>query len=383
MKLAPIRSQKAYEQALRRASQLITSEDLTELDELEIIQMLIEQWERERAPMTPPTALEAIQFRMAQEGLKPRDLEPYIGSRSRVSEVLSGARPLSIDMIRALHHHLGIPAASLIEPAAEGPDRPPAPSKSAQNKLRSLGIMRRSEEFPDFLARVSAGAPAAAMLRKTRTARTNAKTDQSALEAWCIGVILRADAIALAPPTMELNHQTARIIASLSAQPSGPLEANQLLARMGVALVILDHLPGTYLDGAALRRTDGAPVIALTLRHNRIDNFWFTLLHECAHVCLHLDGGRSVIVDDLDVKGSDGIESEADSFASEALIPSEFWADANRPNLTASGVIELANRANIHPAIVAGRWQREFGDYRRFSRMLGHGEVRRLFETPI
>ena len=378
---APLRSQRDHDRALKRAAALIDSSDPAELDELEVLQMLIERWEHDQIAVAPPTPLDAIQFRMAQDGLKPRDLEPYLGSRSRVSEVLSGTRPLSIDMIRALHHHLGIPAASLIGPEPETQDRYDAPSKAALNKLRSFGVMRRGEAFTDFLARSFAGVPSAAMLRKTRTARTNAKTDQSALTAWCGAVLLRADAVSPAPPTMALNHQSARTIASLSIHPNGPIEARHLLARMGVVLVTLDHLQGTYLDGAALRRSDGTPIVALTLRHDRIDNFWFTLLHECAHVCLHLGGDHSIIVDDLDVRGGDTTEAEADRFASDALIPPDLWIAANRVDLTPSDIVAVAARANVHPAIVAGRWQREHGDYRRFSRMLGHGEVRRLFAS--
>jgi len=71
-------------------------------------------------------------------------------------------------------------------------------------------------------------------------------------------------------------------------------------------------------DGAAICRGDGAPLIALTLRYDRLDNFWFTLLHEFAHVSCHLSGDTSVILDDLDVKGSDKIEAEADEFARNA-----------------------------------------------------------------
>ena len=83
---------------------------------------------------------------------------------------------------------------------------------------------------------------------------------------------------------------------------NGPLEARHQLVRMGAVLVTLDHRSGTYLGGGALRRTDGKPVVALTLRHDRVDNFWFTLLHQCAHVSLHLDRDRAIIVDDLDVR---------------------------------------------------------------------------------
>ena len=148
---------------------------------------------------------------------------------------------------------------------------------------------------------------------------------------------------------------------------------------MGIGFVTLEHLPGTYLDGAALRAPGRAPVIALTLRHDRLDNFWFTLLHEFAHVCLHLDARTTMIFDDLEVGGEEGIEAEADLFAQDALIAPQFWREADTVDLNPAGLVAIAERANVHPAVVAGRWQRRFGDYRRFSKLLGRGEVRAFF----
>jgi HTH-type transcriptional regulator/antitoxin HigA len=70
----------------------------------------------------------------------------------------------------------------------------------------------------------------------------------------------------------------------LSVLPDWSTRVRDTLAKLGVILITLEHLPGTFVDGAAICRGDGVPVIALTLRHDRVDNFWFTLLHEIAHV---------------------------------------------------------------------------------------------------
>ncbi len=171
----------------------------------------------------------------------------------------------------------------------------------------------------------------------------------------------------------------ARQLAKLSAHSDGPARARQALAEVGVVLVALDHLPGTFVDGAAICRRDGAPVIALTLRHDRIDNFWFTLMHEFAHVSCHLGEDTPLILDDLDVNSSDGIEAEADAFARNALIPNELWEDRRSESLDTDDVLAIAREAQVHPAIVAGRWRWEYGDYRRFSKLLGRGEVRLHF----
>ena len=82
----------------------------------------------------------------------------------------------------------------------------------------------------------------------------------------------------------------------------------------GIRFVVLRHLSWTYLDGAALRGPDRAPVVALSLRHDRLDHFWFSLTHELAHIMLHLDDEACVLLDDISLRdGSDGSRTaEAD-----------------------------------------------------------------------
>jgi HTH-type transcriptional regulator/antitoxin HigA len=101
-------------------------------DELELWSLLVENYEEEHFPIDPPDPIEAIRFRMDQEGLTRADLIPYLQSKSKVSEVLSGKRPLSLSMIRALHSGLKIPAEVLVQEAA-APYRA-GPSKSRKRK---------------------------------------------------------------------------------------------------------------------------------------------------------------------------------------------------------------------------------------------------------
>ena len=380
MKIAPIRTEEAYQASLARASLLITKSDASSMDELEIIQALVEKWERSQYDLPSPTALEAIRFRMSQRDLQPRDLEPYIGSRARVSEVLSGRRDLSIDMIRALNKHLGIPAASLIAaPLTSSSAKVSRPSKAALDKLKTFGVLKARETYEQFMDRVFPPAAAPALLRKTRTERTNAKTDLAALKAWCAAIVVKADAVKLPAKRGTIKSEWGIELARLSQQTDGLSLVEPRLREYGIVFIALEHLPGTYLDGAALCRSDGAPVIAMTLRHDRIDNFWFTLLHEFCHVACHLNDDRRLILDDLDLKGADDIEDEADQFAQDALIPPKIWKKCAAVDLDTEGVIALASEAKVHPAIVAGRWQRENQDYRRFAKLLGRGEVRSRF----
>jgi HTH-type transcriptional regulator / antitoxin HigA len=127
-----------------------------------------------------------------------------------------------------------------------------------------------------------------------------------------------------------------------------------------------------------MRLHDGTPVIALTLRHDWIDNFWFTLFHELVHLHLHLKNDvLDCFIDDLDATG-DKREEHADKFALDALIPQENLKDLLKIN-TPAEALSFATLLNVHPAIIAGRLRWERNDYRIFNRLVGSGELRKLF----
>ncbi len=116
--LKPIRSEADYETALAEVAQLWGAKSGTPAgDRLDVLATLIDAYEAEHHPIDPPDPVEAIKFRMEQQGLSRRDLEPFIGTRTRVAEVLNRKRSLSIGMIRRLHRGLGISAEVLIRPS--------------------------------------------------------------------------------------------------------------------------------------------------------------------------------------------------------------------------------------------------------------------------
>jgi HTH-type transcriptional regulator/antitoxin HigA len=123
------------------------------------------------------------------------------------------------------------------------------------------------------------------------------------------------------------------------------------------------------------------PVIALTLRHDRLDNFWFVVMHELVHLFKHLGPEAASFYDDLDSDDqADPKEVEADRLAAEALIPSGEWQASPASKLrSADAARHLAQRLKIHEAIVAGRIRKTYKDYRVLSGMVGQGEVRRHF----
>lgn len=117
MEIRPIRTEADYDAALDEVEGLMGAKPGTpEGDRLDVLTTLVEAYEARRYPIDPPDAVAAIRFCMEQQGLSRRDLEPYIGSRARVSEVLGGKRKLTLPMIRRLHKGLGIPAEVLIQP---------------------------------------------------------------------------------------------------------------------------------------------------------------------------------------------------------------------------------------------------------------------------
>ena len=117
MEIRPIRTQAEYQKALREIESLFdAAENTPEYDRLDILSTLVEAYEKTHFPIELPDPIEAIQYYMDTRGWSRRDLEPCLGSRARVSEVLSRKRTLTLEMIRKLNQELGIPAEILIQP---------------------------------------------------------------------------------------------------------------------------------------------------------------------------------------------------------------------------------------------------------------------------
>jgi HTH-type transcriptional regulator / antitoxin HigA len=118
MDIAPIKTKRDHRRALKEIEGLMRAKrNSPEGDRLDVLVTLVESFEQKHYPLDLPDAVEAIKYHMDQNGLQPRDLIPYIGSRNRVHEVLNRRRPLTLKMIWRLHQGLGIPAESLIKAA--------------------------------------------------------------------------------------------------------------------------------------------------------------------------------------------------------------------------------------------------------------------------
>lgn len=214
-----------------------------------------------------------------------------------------------------------------------------------------------------------------------RSFRSGSNPQMGALAAWEARVCILAER--QRPPSpfdpATVTPTWLEGLVRLSPHDDGVGRARRYLFDAGIALVLEPHLPGTLLDGAALRSPSHIAIAALTMRYDRLDNFWFTLLHEVGHLALHIrEGGYQAIFDDTDAPDASPVEDEADRFAQEALIPEEQWRlCVSRFTRTEKAVATDAARLGVHPAIIAGRIRREAGDYTLLRSLVGAGEVRR------
>lgn len=393
-----IKTDQEHEQALIRLMELMDNdpvEESIENDELDLLALLIERYEEQNFPMDIPDPIDAIKFRMDQMNLKNKDLVPYLGSASKVSEVLNGQRSLSLNMIRKLVKGLGISAEVLIrEPetklAVENDTDWSSFPITEMNKRGYFGGFTgtlnelkeyAAEYISEFIGSIKNGfALQPAMLRTSAHKRSNDKeADEFAIWAWQIRVLQKASA-----GKLPCNYEKGTVdllwmkkLAQLSEFDQGPLLAEEYLNKYGIHLVIETHLPKTYLDGAVCIGSDGNPVIALTMRHDKLDNFWFSLLHELAHIALHLDSTEEWYLDDMEAEGGSDAELDADSMAQEALIPASAWEALK--DYSADEIAKFAKENSISPCIAAGRVRHESGVHKTFG-SLYRDKVRTFFE---
>lgn len=391
-----IKTTAEHERSLARIGELFTAKPGTpEGDEFELLLLLVETYEAKEYPIDLPDPIEAIRFRMEQAKLKQKDLIPIFGSKGKVSEVLNGKRELSLTMIRKLVNELGIPAEVLLqERGATLNDTDfltlgkkfPITEMYKRGWLKGIAgsLQEAKDQLEDVLAQFAAvvGNPSKHPVFNRKNTRCGSKLDDAALTAWQIRVL------SLAAQEKIPMYQSGTVtedfldqIVKLSYLDDGPKLAAEFLRKSGIHLIVEPHLPKTFLDGAAIRSSETSRIVALTLRHDRLDNFWFVLLHELAHIALHIDSGIcDSIVDDLDEASTEAIEKEADKMASEALIPEKSWKLARLGKRPSDDQIRaFAQSQRIHPAIIAGRIRFEQKDFKLYTKMLGMGSVRKQF----
>lgn len=386
-----IKTEEQYQSYLAEVAKLAARDPDLQSKEggrLELLAKLIEDYERERYKFQKPEPVEAIIFRMEQQGLRQKDIADLLGGKNRASEILAKKRALTLPMIRAVYEKLNIPADILI--------REPMSGYMASTAVREKdvpvdvvvkrGWIESSNAVSSLIQRFLAPAGSPVLLRHTLTFGANARTNRTHVWLWLSRVREVADARSYLHGRFrreDLDEELIRYVAKLSFMEKGPRLAKDFLEERGIAVVIEPHLPSTHLDGAAMIGRTGAPLIGLSLREDRLDNFWFTLLHELIHVWKHLDAeSRRAIADENIEKGSDTekIEEEANDLAAEILLPRAIWrrSEAFR-NPSTKAIQSLATELKINPAIVAGRVRHERKNYSLFSGLVGYRQVRAQF----
>ena len=323
----------------------------------------------------------------------------YLGAS--LSKLLEVADALDVDTSNVLRHTHGdsvgysreIPSHNLDEvdwekfPVTEAFDR---------GWIQDKTIKNRTEAFKTWFVESTGPYTVSALYRKQNNCTLQA--NEPSLLAWQARVLQIAnhELNGLALPEFKGDDRWIKYLASVTTEPNGPMKVKELLREQGILFVIEPHLPQTYLDGATLQTHDGVPIIALTLRRDRLDYFWFTLLHELGHVYRHLFSRLNNGFIDLDILPEeklnapsicavgDDLESEADNFASEWLIKSSVWDTClSRFSKSHEAVSADAQRLNIHPSIIAGRIRYEQNNYEILNDLVGHGELQQHFQEYL
>jgi len=394
-KIKVIKTENDYEEALKLAETLMSRDpdpDSDEGEQLSLLSALIQDYETKVFPTTLPNPIDAIKFRMEQADLKPADLIAYIGSRSRVSEILSGKRQLTLEMVRALEAGLGIPAKVLIKKPDLNDDTDYRHWDSRLvSEMESRGYFgtssreRSSEELlKAFFAPIGTSTQIIGLLRKSHY-RSSPLTDKRALAAWATHAYKKAEKIKAAKKYEHgiIDHSFIQNLLKLSVEESGPIRAQEYLKKYGIILVIEPHFPKTYLDGATILIDKDNPVIGLTLRIDHLDNFWFTLIHELAHLTKHYDLGIGLFYDEIeDIKAADidSKEREADEFAEESILPKAKW-EVSPARLIPSSMAanSLARELGVHVALIAGQIRHKGNKYVYLSKIVSEAKVRKYF----
>jgi HTH-type transcriptional regulator/antitoxin HigA len=388
-----LKNSKDHKDALRDLEELMIADFAPGTDDdekLQLLAFLIADYEKRAVKLPLASPAEVIRFVLEQRGLKQQDLIQYIGSKGRVSEILSGKRELTLKMIRALHGGLDIPFKALVQ--EQGFDVPDEISVEdfPFNEMHKAGyfpsvikekVTAIKDRAEDLLHGFFRGRENDPMLAFNRQGSGKAEINRFAVHAWRCRVLDRAKQVKRGEYSREnLSQALFSQLTALSALDTGPLLVRDRLTAAGVAVVIEPHLSKTRLDGAALWHPDGFPVIGLTLRYDRLDNFWFTLFHEICHVALHLDKNPQGLIDtDIDSESEVVIEQEANTFALNQFISPEDWEEVKQLT-TAKEIRRAATKLAIHPAILAGRLRREAQDYGLHRTLVGQGEVKCQFD---
>jgi len=236
-------------------------------------------------------------------------------------------------------------------------------------EMERRGWIRPTSSIDGLRHQLNAFFSAVPVVDKLRVAaRTSVQSNELNAEqlAWCLRALQLAKSVPAKNYSDKAFDEGILKLRGLADFPENVRRVPKVLSEMGIRFVLVEHLPKSKIDGAALWLGDGwdKPVVALSLRYDRIDSFWHTLLHECAHI-----KNKDSYVLDVDLVGADRclskdalseVEARANKEASDMLIPSEklqSFIVRTRPFYYRSKIIQFANLIKLHPGIIAGQLQ--------------------------
>lgn len=220
--------------------------------------------------------------------------------------------------------------------------------------------------------------------KNTALFRKGASSDDSLINSWLSFVYEKEKFISSmlnVPQYIPITSDVLNKFTKNSLDENFPLVAPKALLELGIILLYEESIPSAKVDGVVYVNNHGNPVIGMSLRFSRIDNYWFTLMHELSHVLLHYNQLDSPIIDDTEREfdPEDLIEAQADRMALDLLIPRSMWRGcAAKRSLKESDLFLFSKEVGIHPAIVAGRIRKETGSYKFFSKIVNQVNVREI-----
>lgn len=217
--------------------------------------------------------------------------------------------------------------------------------------------------------------------------RKSSKSNENLLAIWHARARAEAEYRCLAdelPAFKGLTQGDLVMLARLSIDPQIVRRLPSILNQFGIILVYVYALPGMNADGAVFHLITEQPVIAMSLRFPRLDYFWFTLLHELAHLVLHADQLKEPVYFDVEAdEQTERIEKAANRLAKDSIVDRESWRScAPKYDPGEKSVRTYAAEQGVHPSLIAGLLRKESGNYKRYSSIINEYDVREIIFQP-
>ncbi|HEE6439628.1 TPA: ImmA/IrrE family metallo-endopeptidase [Acinetobacter baumannii] len=181
------------------------------------------------------------------------------------------------------------------------------------------------------------------------------------------------------PKYESIDKKFLKEVALLSPDPNNIKKIPEILAKSGIILIYEDYIPSMKLDGCVFLLESGNPVIAMSLRYSRLDNYWFTLMHELAHIVLHNELLEQGIVDNFEEETQDKVELQANKLAKESFVSRDKWRNCPaKYSKDINVLIEFSESIGINPIIIAGLLRHEENNYSLHSKLIRSIDVKEI-----